>query len=459
MELKCPYCGNNIKHGLYCNVCLQRIESFKKIWGKSALYYNRGLEAAKRKDLSLACTFLQKAIVLYRYNIEARNLLGLIYFQIGQLGDALKEWIMSQSLQREDNIAALYIEKIHKEPKYLAASREAINLYNKALNYLKQKEMDMALIRLKKAVALQPNFVEARALLALGYMEQKQYYKAKEQVKKALAIDEGHKTALMYLRILSDEHTETVEPYEIEYKPKVASQSNIHKMLDRSAIHRRAILYFSLGVLSVVIIGKYLVLPNEVNGYKQESKRLTDERDELAHQLTLTTDEYETKLKELEEERKKLEEQMDEYKAQVTTISQKEKLSTAKNLSSERDYVEAAKVIYSIAASYLKTEDLENYNKLKEEVYPRAVDALYNEGISLYNQGNYTEAITPFETILIYEPGDKPARKSLYYLGMSYEKIENIDMAKKYYDEVVVSYPDTREYYNAQARLDDLSGI
>ena len=114
MEHKCPYCGSIIKYGLFCNVCLERIEPFKKIWDKSAFYYNKGLEAAKLKELSLACTFLQKAIALYRYNIYARNLLGLIYFETGQLGDALKEWIMSQFLQREDNLATIYIERVHK---------------------------------------------------------------------------------------------------------------------------------------------------------------------------------------------------------------------------------------------------------------------------------------------------------------------------------------------------------
>lgn len=459
MEHKCPYCGSIIKYGLFCNVCLERIEPFKKIWDKSAFYYNKGLEAAKRKELSLACTFLQKAIALYRYNIDARNLLGLIYFETGQLGDALKEWIMSQFLQREDNLATIYIERVHKEPKYLATNREAINLYNKSLSYLKQKDIDMALIRLKKAVAMQPNFVEARALLALVYIEQKQYHKANEQVKKVLAIDEGHKKALMYSKILSGENTETIEPYDIEYKPKVISETNIHKMLDRGAMHRRAVLYFALGVLSVVIIGKYLILPNEVNGYKLESKRLTEERDELSRQLMVTTNDYEAKLQALEDEKSKFENEIEDYKTQVTAISQKEKLSSAKNLFREREYVEAAKAIYSIAMSSLEGEDLEAYNELKEEVYPKAVDVLYNEGISSYNRGDYIQAITPFETLLIYEPKERQARKSLYYLGRSYEKTENIDMAKKYYNQVIATYPDTTEYYNAQSHLDDISEI
>ena len=458
MECKCPYCGNVIKRGLFCDVCLERIEPFKKIWDKSAFYYNKGLEAAKRKDLSLACTFLQKAITLYRYNIDARNLLGLIYFEIGQLGDALKEWIMSQFLQRENNLATLYIERVHNEPKYLANNREAINLYNKSLSYLKQKGIDMAMIRLKKAVAMQPNFIEARALLALVYIEQKQYYKANEQVKKVLAIDEGHKRALMYSKILSGENTETIQPYDIEYKPEVPRESNIHKMLDRRVIHRRAVLYFALGVLSVVVIGKYLILPNEVNDYKLEAKRLVDERDELSRKLMATTNDYETKLKALEDEKSKFENEIEDYKTQVTEISQKEKLSSAKNLLSEREYIEAAKAIYSIAVSNLEQEDLETYNQLKEEVYPRAVDVLYNEGITAYNRGEYTQAITPFENLLIYEPKERSARKSLYYLARSYEKIENIDMAKKYYDQVIATYPDTTEYYNAQSHLENISG-
>ncbi len=457
MEYKCPYCGNIIKYGLFCNVCLERIEPFKKVWEKSAFYYNKGLEAAKRKELSLACTFLEKAITLYRYNIDARNLLGLIYFEMGQLGDALKEWVMSQFLQKEDNLANIYIEKVHKQPKYLEANREAINLYNKSLSYLRQEDIDMALIRLKKAVAMQPNFIEARALLALVYIQQKQYHKANEQVKRVLAIDEGHKKALMYSKILSGENTETVEPYEIEYKP--TRESNIHKILDRSAMYRRALLYFVLGVLSVVIIGKYLILPNEVNGYKLENKQLAEERDELSQELMMLTNDYETKLEALEDEKSKFENEIEDYKTQVTTISQKEKLSSAKNLFREREYIEAAKTVYSIAMSNLEEKDLETYNELKEETYPRAVDALYNEGIKAYNRGDYTQAITSFETLIIYEPKERPARKSLYYLGRSYEKIDNIDTAKKYYDEVIATYPNTTEYYNAQSHLESIGDL
>ena len=457
MEYKCPYCGNVIKHGLFCNVCLERIEPFMKVWNESAFYYNKGLEAAKRKELSLACTFLEKAITLYRYNIDARNLLGLIYFEMGQLGEALKQRIMSQSLQKEDNLATIYIEKVHKHPKYLQANREAINLYNKSLSYLRQQDIDMALIRLKKAVAMQPNFIEARALLALVYIQQKQYHKANEQVKRVLTIDEGHKKALMYSKILSGENTETVEPYEIEYKP--ARESNIHKLLDRSVMYRHALFYFVLGILSVVIIGKYLILPNEVNGYKLENKQLTEERDELSQELMTLTNNYETKLQALEDEKSKLENEIEDYKTQVTTISQKEKLSSAKNLFKEREYIEAAKTVYSIAMSSLEEEDLEAYNELKEEAYPRAVDALYNEGITAYNRGDYTEAITSFETLIIYEPKERPARKSLYYLGRSYEKTDNIDMAKKYYDEVIATYPNTTEYYNAQSHLESIGDL
>lgn len=459
MKYRCPYCRNEIKNGFYCSECNHKIEPFRKVWEKSAFYYNKGLEAARRKELSLAVTYLKKAVTLYHYNIEARNLLGLVYFETGLLGNALKEWIMSQSLQKEDNLATYYIESIHKQPKYLAANREAIILYNKARSYLLQQNIDMAVIRLKKAVSLQPNLVEARALLALSFIELKQYYKANEQVKKILSVDESHEKALAYFRILSGENTDTVEPFELEYKQKDSTHTNIHKLLDRSASYRRAAISFAVGVLAVVLIGKYLILPNEVNKYIAENKRIEDERDELSREIQIVTSDYETKLNDLQSQKDKLDKEVEDYKNQVTTISQKEKLRTAQNQYYEREYVEAAKSIFSVATSSLDEVDLETYNELKEEVYPRAANNLYNEGIYQYNQGNYSEAVTALETILIYEPEDRLARKSLYYLAMSYEKTENIEMAKKYYNEIITNYPDTNEYYNAQNHLDKFNDV
>ena len=51
-------------------------------------YYNIGLEKARSRDLSGAVTALKKSLRFDKYQTDARNLLGLIYNEIGEVGAA-----------------------------------------------------------------------------------------------------------------------------------------------------------------------------------------------------------------------------------------------------------------------------------------------------------------------------------------------------------------------------------
>ena len=51
----------------------------------SWLYYNQGLEQAAARDLSGATTKLRQSLQLNKRNIQARNLLGLIYYETGEV--------------------------------------------------------------------------------------------------------------------------------------------------------------------------------------------------------------------------------------------------------------------------------------------------------------------------------------------------------------------------------------
>ena len=54
------------------------------------VYYNLGLERAKLKDLSGAAELLKKSLHFSKYQTNARNLLGLIYYEMGETADALR---------------------------------------------------------------------------------------------------------------------------------------------------------------------------------------------------------------------------------------------------------------------------------------------------------------------------------------------------------------------------------
>ena len=83
---------------------------FKKTKNASIKLYNKGLEEAKNGELSQAVQSLEQCIAFDKTNISARNLLGLTYLEIGLVGEALKQWIISASFKKEKNPAKKYID-------------------------------------------------------------------------------------------------------------------------------------------------------------------------------------------------------------------------------------------------------------------------------------------------------------------------------------------------------------
>lgn len=94
-------------------------------------------------------------------NIEARNLLGLVYFEMGETVDALSEWVISKNLQPEKNIADAYIEAVQNSPSQLENLNQAIKKYNQALVYCRQGSLDLALIQLRKVLSINSKFLRS----------------------------------------------------------------------------------------------------------------------------------------------------------------------------------------------------------------------------------------------------------------------------------------------------------
>ncbi len=78
-------------------------------------YYNMGLERARLRDLSGAAECLKKSLHFNKYQTDARNLLGLIYYEVGEVGDALVQWVISMNLQPQENRADYYLGEIQKK--------------------------------------------------------------------------------------------------------------------------------------------------------------------------------------------------------------------------------------------------------------------------------------------------------------------------------------------------------
>ena len=165
-------------------------------------FYNLGLEKSRIRDLSGAAQCLKKSLHFNKYQTDARNLLGLIYYENGEVADALVQWVISLNLQPEDNLADHYLDEIQRKPGQLERESQNVKTFNQALWHAQGGSDDLAILQLARVVESNPHFVKAHLLLALLYMGREDYNKAGRSLYKILQIDKSNQKALYYMSIV-----------------------------------------------------------------------------------------------------------------------------------------------------------------------------------------------------------------------------------------------------------------
>ncbi len=107
----CPKCARPLDADHYCDHCQLSVSVYKKIKDSSKVLYNQGLQKAKVRDLSASIDLLSRSVRLNKNNTDARNLLGLIYFEIGETVSALQQWVVSKNLKAKNNFPQMSADK------------------------------------------------------------------------------------------------------------------------------------------------------------------------------------------------------------------------------------------------------------------------------------------------------------------------------------------------------------
>ena len=197
--MRCIYCNTQLGNEMYCPRCGADLSLPRRIVRISNLLYNKGLEKASVRDLSGAIACLQQSLKFNKENTDARNLLGLCYYETGEAVSALCEWVISKNIKSGDNLAEEYIDRLQNDRNQLDAINQSIRKYNQSVEYCRQNHEDMAVMQLKKVVAQNPKLVKAQQLLALLYMKNQDYDKARRMLRKAASVDNTNTTTLRYL--------------------------------------------------------------------------------------------------------------------------------------------------------------------------------------------------------------------------------------------------------------------
>ena len=95
--MECLNCGAPVLENGHCSRCHMSYDLLAKAFNTSNYYYNLGLDRACVRDLTGAIDALNLSLKYNKQNINARNLLGLIYYEMGEIVLGLMQWVISSN--------------------------------------------------------------------------------------------------------------------------------------------------------------------------------------------------------------------------------------------------------------------------------------------------------------------------------------------------------------------------
>lgn len=465
----CYNCGCHLSEHDFCTACGVDVSLYKKILSVSNLFYNEGLEKAGVRDLTGAITSLRQSLKFDKNNIEARNLLGLVYFEMGEVVAALSEWVISKNLRPEKNIADDYINRLQSNSSRLESINQTIKKYNQALAYCWQDSKDLAVIQLKKVLSLNPRFVRAHQLLALLYMDSEEWERAERELRKCIDIDRNNTQTLRYLKeveqMLVPDETAVRQPGKRRKDEVVRYQSDNEVIIQPLNVKEpkrggaSTLLNLGLGLIIGLAVTYFLVVPavqsNARNANQADIIRISNESDEK----TIQIQQLESQIEKLNRENSDLTAELEEIRGLGGDLENVDELLAAAAAYLETGDAEAtAENLDVIAETVVLEETSQNYqnlyNMLLGAIGPELAQSYYTEGFSAYNSGNYSAAVENLERAVHY---DETNLEALYHLARAYQLIGDKENAIAAYDKVVELFPGTSRARSATQFRNELS--
>ena len=421
-------------------------------------YYNLGLSLAKERNLSSALNALSISLGLNKKNTDARNIYGLIQFEMGEETKALISWVISININPINNPAQNYLQKLRNKSAYLEKSQDAISKYNKAISQIKTVNYDMARITLKQAVDIRPHFVKAMLALALLDIREGKSSEARKLLDNVLSIDRFNTKAITYLEEMKPltEKKDRKEKLSVIGSPvkKEKTVENANNGMPVTEIYKNySGMFTAINVGIGLIVGAcamvFLYMPTmKVALNNAHNKEIV----EISQQLNDVNLSIET----LKSENEGLNEQVN-------------KLTEVNNTSTENMNYKLLQYVYFLGL--IKEYNTKNYTRAAEifsnldvgqltdvdnglgisvtgtfaEMAPKMRDEgpklLLKVADGLNRSGDFAGAIGYYDAALRISPDYVEAK---YKKALAYKTMGDVDTANNLFTEIITNYPDDR---------------
>ena len=421
----------------------------KKIIYQSNYWYNDGLKRARIRDMSGAIGSLKKSLQYNSENIAARNLLGLVYYGRGEVGEALVEWILSKNFQSHENIANYYIKKLQENPTELEKVNQAIRKFNQSLDYCYQDGEDLAIIQLKKVVDAHPTFLKAYQLLSLLYIHTQQYGKAKHTLKAAHKLDTTNDITLRYMHEMNELRRKRAikQAEKKEEKPQTVTYNIGNETIIQpasSGVKENAGLMTVINIIIGIVVGVavmwFLIMP-AVN--RSTADRTNKQVREFSDQIAEQEAQISALQTELESYRATSEETENAQQTAKSTLDSYEIVLSMYDHYLNQNMSDSAMVeeLLKVNADSLGTLGREQFDTMTGDIYSRYSEVLYSTAQENFQVANYADAITNLSAVMQMNEGYDDGQ-AMWLLAQAYEASGDTENANTWKQKVEENYPD-----------------
>ena len=428
--MECLNCGAPVLENGHCSRCHMSYDLLAKAFNTSNYYYNLGLDRACVRDLTGAIDALNLALKYNKQNINARNLLGLIYYEMGETVSGLMQWVISSNYLPENNVASRYLDEIQSDPIKLEEANQLAKQFNQALMYAKQGTKDLAFIQMKRILSSYPHFVKGYLLLALLYFDNGNQDKAKKALKRVLRIDKNNTLAVKYLsemgvssrdiidmkenskRIDHDKAFTDEDQYKSDLQNFVEQGiANLDDLDDpdvevgafQELSHNKFnLVYVTVGLVVGVLACWFLLLPTKLNSVNKENREI-----KLDYSEQISSKNVE--IADLKEHIEELDKQIADFNAEKTKAE---------------------------AAAKAKEDSFE---MIKSNIGNPTYDLLVAEAARQIEASQYKKAVSLCNVALEIHEGEE----AYYYLGMAYIGDHDEENAKSAFLNLKENYPES----------------
>lgn len=430
------------------------MDYLQKIQFASNSYYNRGLEMARERDLSGAAEYLKRALQFNKYHTDARNLLGLIFYEMGETSDALIQWVISINLQPDNNLADKYLDEVQRKPGQLEIASQTIKKYNQALIHAQNGSDDLAVLQLKRIVEEKPNFVKAHLLLAVLYMAHEDFTKAGKSLYKVLQIDRNNQKAERYMDYVKSRTGKA----DVE-KRKMKNAFSHREMQDDDVILPptykentgwQSIINIAIGLLLGAVVVLFMVMPARERSLNYEHNQ---EMRSYADKLNIANQEaarYQKEAEQYQEEKAKAEENLNSLIGDSgSTLVQYQTLISILDALRKGDPQTAVQLYIDMDASKITEENMVNILAgVKAEMEVSAPAVLESLAAQSTSAGDYDAALHYYEKYM--EINDRNPQ-IIFNMAMIYKTKGDEDTADQLFGQVIMNFSDSQLAEQAKA--------